>query len=242
LDDKDNEDFNITSVSYSVEGGGWKNISKTDIDGDLFNLSSNKGPGGNDNKHLIVWDTSSYSLKASDDYRIRIEVVKTKLVSGYSKPLLKWIKTPNTTSDIAERTIETYRGSWIRTYWDEEEKKAKALNPPIFHKGRIGELEDKIFEIKCQNEPLPNTCNGYYTFLHDGAVDIERDSNGKIISANVKNAAVVNSIEINGDTYYLNDWLNYKIDGVSRNSLIYNYSREINSCIEIINSANKTIN
>ena len=242
LDDKDNEDFNIVSVSFSVDGGSWRNINKTDIGGDLFNLSSDKGQDGNGNKHLIVWDTSPYALKASDDYRIKIEVVKTKLVSGYSKPLLKWIKSPNTTSDIAERTIETYRGTWIRTYWDEEEKKAKALNPPIFQEGRIKDLEDKIFKIKCQNAPLPSTCDGYYTFLHDDAVQIEKDSDGNIISVNVLNEAVVNSVEIDGKTYFLNDWLNYKIDGVSRNSLIYNYSREISSCIEIVNSANNVVN
>lgn len=242
LDDKDNEDFDIVSISYKVGDSEWVEINKTDIEGDMHNLSSDKGQGGISNKHLFIWNTSNYNLKASDDYRLRIEVVKTKLVSGYSRPLLKWYKTPNTTSDIQERTIDLYRGSWVRTYWDENEKKAKALNPPVFQPGRIQELEDKMFELKCQNEPLPDNCDGYFTFLHDGAVEIERDSNGKIISANVLNSTLLNSVTIDGKTYELKDWLNHKIDGISRNNLLYNYTQEINSCIEIINSATDVVN
>ena len=241
LDDKDDEEFDIVSISYRVDGGDWIKINKTDIEGDIYNLSSSKGQDGTGNKHLFIWNTATYNLKASDDYRLRIEVVKTKLVAGYSRPLLKWYKTPNTTSDIQERTIDAYRGSWVKTYWDENDKIAKALNPPIFQPGRIQELEDKILEIKCQNEPLPSNCDGYFTFLHDGAVEFTRDENGKIISANVLNSAVLNSVIINGTKYELKDWLNFKIDGISRNSLIYNYTKEIEECIDIINNATNIV-
>lgn len=239
LDDKDMEPFNIVSISYRVDGGSWVPINKTSLSGDMANLSSNPGEDGNGNKHLIVWDTSSFSLKASDDYRIRIEVIKTKFASGYSMPLLKWYKTPNTTSDIQERLIDTYEGSWVRFYWDEEEKKTKALSNPTFVSGRIKEVEDDIFNLKCQNEPLPDSCNGYFTFVT--GVDIVKDGN-KIISANVTNARVVDSVIVDGKEYFLKDWLNHKIDGVSRNNLLYNYSSDINSYINIVNSARDIIN
>lgn len=241
LDDKDGDDFDIVSISYKVGDDNWVQIDKSYIDGDMHNLSSVPGDTGNGNKHLFIWDTSPYNLRASDDYRIKIEVVKTKLVSGYSRPLLKWIKTPNTTSDKQERLIDSYRGSWIRTYWDEREQVAKALSKPYFQPGRIQELEEKIFNIKCQNEPLPSKCDGYFTFAVDGGVVVHRE-NGKIVSVDIMNHAVVGSVEIDGKTYHLKDWLNHEIDGISRNSLIYNYTKEIESCVDSINNSTKIIN
>lgn len=238
LDDKDMEPFNIVSVSYRVDGGRWIVINKSNLSGDMAILSSNPGADGNGNKHLIVWDTSSFNLKASNDYRIKIEVVKTKFVSGYSIPVLKWHKTPNTTSDMQERLIETYDGSWVKFYWDENDKKAKSLENPVYVKGRIKEVEDEIFKLKCQNNPLPSTCNGYFTFVT--GVDIVKDGDD-IISANVTNSRVVNSVIVDGKEYFLKDWLNYKINGVSRNTLLYNYSSDINSYIEIVNSAKDII-
>ena len=238
LDDKDFDTFNITSVSYRVGDESWVEINNTYIDGEMYSLSSTPGDSGNGNKHLIVWDTSNYNLQASDDYRIRIEVIKTKFVSGYSKPYLKWYKTPNTKSDLQSRIFEQYCGVWQRFYWDENEQKAKSLNPPVFVPGRIKEIEDIIFNIKCQNEPLPSGSNGYFEFVK--GVDIVKDGD-TIVSANVTNAQVVDSVIIDGKEYLLKDWLNYKVGDVSRNNLIYNYSNEISSYIDIANSASDII-
>ena len=55
------------------------------------------------------------------------------------------------------------------------------------------------------------------------------------------NSAVLNSVIINGTKYELKDWLNFKIDGISRNSLIYNYTKEIEECIDIINNATNVV-
>lgn len=241
LDDKDNEAFNIVSVAYRVNGGNWITIDQSRLEGSMYSLSSASGADGNGNKHLIVWDTSSANLIASDDYRIRIEVIKTKLALGYSLPILKWYKTPNTTSDIQEKTVETYEGAWVRFYKDEQTEEPKALPNPVYVPGRIKELEDKIFELKCQNEPLPSSANGYFTFV-DG-VEVIKEGN-KIISANIvveNGGAVLDHVEIDGRNYFAKDWLNYKIDGVSRNTLLYNYSNEINEAINIANSAREII-
>ena len=238
LDDKDWETFDIVSVSYRVDGGNWININDNYLEGERFFLSSIPGDDGNGNKHLIVWDTSSFNLAASDDYRIRIEVIKTKLASGYSEPVLKWIKTPNTTVESKETDISTYSGTWVRFYFDTSTGKKVSLNQPVYVPGTIKEIEDKIFEIKCQNEPLPSGCNGYFSFVR--GVDIVKDGDN-IVSANVTDAHVENSIIVDGTEYFLSDWLNYKINGISRNTLIYNYSDEIQQCIKIVNNARDVI-
>lgn len=238
LDDKDFEPFNIVSVSYRVEGSGWINISEAYLDGGMYSLSSDPGEGGDGNKHLIVWDTSSFNLKASDDYRIRIEVIKTSLASKYSEPVLKWTKTVNTTVERKESDISTYGGTWLKFIFDKETGKKVSLNPPVYVHGRIKDVEDKIFKIKCQNDPLPSSCNGYFSFVR--GVDVVKN-NGEIVSANVTDAHVADSIIVDGKEYFMKDWLNYEVDGISRNSLIYNYSMEIQEYINIVNSARDVI-
>jgi hypothetical protein len=239
LDDKDNDLFNIIAIYYKEGTQDWILIDNNDIDGNLCSLSSSPGEDGTGNKHLIVWNTISYNLTASNDYRLKIEVTKSKFINEFDMPLLKWKKTVNTVRDIQERIVERNMGFWQKFHIEDDGTITK-LDNEVFIPGRIKELEDMIFKIKIENDPLPEGADGYYSFM-EGYV-LTRDNNFNPISVNITDSKLNTTAEVDGDNYNLIDWLSFKDDsGESRNNRIYVLQEEIQAYIEETNIARQAI-
>ena len=239
IDDPHYESYNVTRVWYSVDGNKFNQINQEDMSGDFYNLSSvprGEGEAGRaSNEHVIVWNTMSYNLAAGDDYRIRIEVIPTRYVNGFSKPVLDWEKSPNTISDSQKRVVEDIEGSWNQFYYDETLQRIVRLENPFFVPGKLQEFEDAINEIKKENAPLPSTAHGYYSFMEN--VEFDEDGNPNIISAKINEEIV-----IDGKTYNVYDWLAYKNDnGESRNNRMAAYGQEMSYYIENANKAKEYI-
>lgn len=237
LDDPNNEDYDVLNVSYSINNGSFIEIPNNYLSGRMKNLSSFKGQD-NGNEHLIIWKTGSMNLEAGDDYRLRINVIRTRYVAGYTDPIFVWNKNINTYSDYYKRQKEKLIGYWQNFYINDDGVKKRIQDSNStdgnFIEGTIPILERQVEEIKRQNSPLPDDCYGYYSFLTEISI-----YNGQIT---VINGTVRNQITINGVDYRFSDWMSYDSgDGISRNDKLHDLSSELASLYSELETAEEKI-
>lgn len=235
IDDPNNDEYDVIEVSYSPNGTTFYPIPTSALKGYFNNLTSYKtnqdGGFQQPNEHRIIWDTSSFNLTPGDDYRIRIKVIKSKYISGYSVPILAWRKDPNTFLDENKQKVESIEGVWQYYGYDEENKEVVLLTTPVFVEGTYQELEKKIEAIRRENYPLPEWCNGYYEFQVD-----ESDSSSLPIGT------IKESITIDGQEYKYVDWVRIQDEeGYSRNDRLYMLSNEFDSVTDSLFNAKDAI-
>ncbi len=240
LDDPNNDEYDITNVYYSPTGTDFIKISPTHLKGYFNNLTSYKvldNGYAQPNEHRIIWDTSSYNLEPGDDYRICIEVIKSKYVSGYSLPVLSWRKDPNTFLDANKHTVEEIEGVWQYYVYDDENKTVTRLETPVFMPGTYQDLNSRVEQVRRETYPLPEYSYGYYEFLESYSVD-SSDSNNIMIL----NGKINENIVYDGKSYSYFDWMTQANDkGETRNDRLYMLSNEFDEVTDRLFTAKEAI-
>lgn len=170
IDDTQGDLYDLIDFAYTSDGNTWKKISRSDIHGNIYYLTSNKKNANPVIYHSIFWDTSSYTLQASSSYRIKINANYTKYNQG-DQAIFYWECSLNPLIDYYQSKIFELNGG--KQYY-------------LAVKQTFKKIENKDGTISYQQVQNPNfiweKIQPYqYTFLDDDGNPMV-DSNGKPIT------------------------------------------------------------
>lgn len=200
VDDTQGDNYDIYFVQYSVDGRTWHNINMRDIDGRMTELTSNLygDTAARIITHSIIWNTRAYNLVAGDNYRIRIFATLSNLRNSSQKPVFDWTFYPNTLIKYAETRMKYYSGVTQFDVFDETTQTWVKLDKPQVIPGKIERNLKLAADIKAVPYPY-----GVLEFYQD------HDETKPIV-------------DMTGYT----DWMNTKVDGVSRAQLLASLENE----------------
>lgn len=159
IDDTQYDRYNITRVWYNFEDGAFSEISMEDLSGDITELSSEEGS----NIHSLVWNASMYSLSPGDRYRVKIEVIPTKMIGEMTIPVLKWSKELNPVHVMAESEVLRLSGQAQKYVYNQVSGEFEERDVAVVLPGEISRMEDEIEAINSYPPP-----SGKYQFFTDG--------------------------------------------------------------------------
>lgn len=161
IDDSQYDTYDVTKMWYSTDGNVFHVISNGDIGGQKHRLSSKADV----NTHVVSWSTATYNLSPGDKYRIRMEVVPTRLKDGISSPALTFSKEFNPSAKVAELKIRDLCGQFQSYVYDMEAGSFEKVDPPIFMPGQIDRLKKEIETMEMTPPP-----SGKYAFYSGGTL------------------------------------------------------------------------
>jgi hypothetical protein len=177
IDDTDGDTYRIVGMQYSPDGRTFTDIPMREITGETHYLQANvRGDQVDETDiitHNLYWDTRSYTLQASDKYRIRIFATLNELTDDVTVPVFKWWMYNNPRITSAESEIAKLLGKTQTWLWNEEtgawEEQETAVGVP----GVIAMNEKRLADLW---EGRPTDPDEYTAWLNQsigGATRIE---------------------------------------------------------------------
>lgn len=207
IDDTQGDDYDITNAFYSPDGASFYPIMMADIQGIKRGLKSISAYDRKYKKtytHTLIWNSSSYNLPPSNNYRIRLITNLSVLTAGADKPLFSWQMNINPVIHYAEKEISKLIGTEQGYVFDNETETWVELENQGIMPGLIDNYTTKLSELTDGSEQFYvdgelDDVSGYYNWLNEDVNGFPR-SEGISYYQSMINESTIKLTELHKDS------------------------------------------